>query len=173
MHESPLLIRSIRGFWGRGRGIVTALALLNRCRASRDNRWPHAGYAARRSAALQSDRRSDTVHVPPPNIKMGIGLHDREGLGIVGQAKAFVLDFQNEADRTGRIVERDMVRNRFQIALGFGGQLDLHSALSDRARYLLSSRSKTEAASLVRPASTSATPRMIDASSAASRVSRS
>ncbi|EPE96333.1 ThiJ/PfpI domain-containing protein [Rhizobium grahamii CCGE 502] len=70
----------------------------------------------------------------------------------------------------------DFHENGKPTALACHGPVKDHtdfSAFSAVARYLASRRSKTSLAALVRPASASAIPRMIEASSAASLVSRS
>src|SRR5438270_13415856 len=77
----------------------------------------------------------------------------------------------DEGHRPLGMVAGDPVADGLEVALGFGRGLDDHLVII--ARYLRSSRPNTSSAGLVRPASASASPRTIEASSAASRASRS
>src|SRR3569832_191731 len=111
------------------------------------------------------------VH-PPPQSEVRVTRNHRKGIRHIGKSTGLADQFSDEATCPGRVVLRDIVADLLQIAQRLGAQNDLHRR-SVIPAYRASSVAAAASRSTTRPLSTSAMPRAIDASSAASRISRS
>src|SRR5215470_19048383 len=112
------------------------------------------------------------------DAKRLIPRHRRVAFGCVGQRFASAPKLGDEGEGARWTVLCDPVGDALEITFCRRGDDDDHRACDrslafSMARYLASSRSNTVASGFTRPASTSARPRAMAASSAASRNSRS
>jgi hypothetical protein len=93
--------------------------------------------------------------------------------GRVDQRFTAMPKLLHECQRACRIVPGNPVTDCLKVGFGRAGDNNDYRALAADLRYLASSRSNTFANGFTRPASASAIPRAIAASSAVSRASRS